>query len=316
MPPLCASAQKRQFDDPDRYQAAIRGGDRLFTILERGTFRADLTDFSVGQVKLQRGREDLPRLAASGVPADKVGILVWPGGGRLPVVRGVQIEPGELVCLGPGMQSHHRTSGPNEFATMMLDASDFSRVAHEQTGREMAIAAGKVIRPPEPLMAGLLSLIRSAIRAGETTPKVLSSPQATNGLEQAFLQSMVACLADADAPRDRVRRGRRAALAKKFEEAVEANLDRPLFIRELSRMLGLSERSLRSLCQEQMGISPQRFLALRRLHLARQALLRGDPRSVTVTAIATGLRIWEFGRFAVTYRSLFGESPSVTLRRH
>jgi hypothetical protein len=50
------------FDDPDRYHAAIRGGDHLLSFLRRGVFRAEVTTAEVGQVMLQRGRENLPRL--------------------------------------------------------------------------------------------------------------------------------------------------------------------------------------------------------------------------------------------------------------
>jgi hypothetical protein len=44
-------------------------------------------------------------------------------------------------------------------------------------------------------------------------------------------------------------------------------------------------------------------------------LLRMDPSNSTVTGIATDHGFWELGRLAVTYRALFGESPSETLRR-
>jgi len=125
----------------------------------------------------------------------------------------------------------------------------------------------------------------------------------------------MACLQQEEPDQQDGTHQRHAALAKKFEEAVEANLDRPLFSRELSHMLGVSERALRRLCQEQMGLSPLRFLALRRLHLARRALLRADHHTDTVTSIATELGMWELGRFAVSYKALFGESPSATLRR-
>jgi hypothetical protein len=44
------------------------------------------------------------------------------------------------------------------------------------------------------------------------------------------------------------------------------------------------------------------------------ALQHGDPPESTVTRIATDHRFWELGRFSVTYRALFGESPSEALR--
>ena len=62
-------------------------------------------------------------------------------------------------------------------------------------------------------------------------------------------------------------------------------------------------------------MSPKRYLWLRRMHLARRALRRADAEGTTVTEIASDYGFWEFGRFSVAYRSLFGESPSTTLRR-
>jgi hypothetical protein len=47
----------------------------------------------------------------------------------------------------------------------------------------------------------------------------------------------------------------------------------------------------------------------------RRALILADPRTMTVTEIAANHGFWELGRFAVTYQQLFGEAPSVTLRR-
>jgi len=51
------------------------------------------------------------------------------------------------------------------------------------------------------------------------------------------------------------------------------------------------------------------------MHLARRALRNADAERTTVTEIASDYGFWEFGRFSVAYRSLFGESPSTALRR-
>jgi len=305
----------RRFLDPDQYQSAIRGGDSLYSVLGRGTFRAELITIEVGRLTLQRGREDLPRLAASGMPSERVGILGWFGDDQLPVVRGVQMHQGRFLCLGPGMQSHHRTFGVNDFVSLILDAGDLTRAAIDTTGRELTVTAGTVVRPPDDLSTWLMSVIDAATRAVRTTPGIFASPLATDALEQALLEPMIMCLMHGDERTETIPRRRRVDIAKKFEAAVEASVASPLLMPDLCRIIGVPQRTLRSVCEEQLSLSPHKFLALRRLHMTREMLLRSDHRSVTVTQIATSYGFWELGRFAVIYRSLFGESPSATLRR-
>jgi transcriptional regulator GlxA family with amidase domain len=58
-----------------------------------------------------------------------------------------------------------------------------------------------------------------------------------------------------------------------------------------------------------------RYLLLRRLNEARSALQRANPSMVSVAEVARNHQFLELGRFAVTYRAIFGESPSATLQR-
>jgi transcriptional regulator GlxA family with amidase domain len=56
-------------------------------------------------------------------------------------------------------------------------------------------------------------------------------------------------------------------------------------------------------------------MLLRRLKRARGALRNADPATASVAEIARSGGFTELGRFAVIYRTAFGESPSTTLRR-
>jgi len=70
---------------------------------------------------------------------------------------------------------------------------------------------------------------------------------------------------------------RHAVVMRRLEELLEANPDRTLYLAELCAATGASDRTLRACCQEHLGMSPMRYLWLRRMHLARRALRVADP---------------------------------------
>ena len=101
----------------------------------------------------------------------------------------------------------------------------------------------------------------------------------------------------------------------RFEDALTAHSGSQLDMPALSSAIGVSERTLRVCCTEFLGVSPTRYMLLRRLNMARSALRRADPARASVKEIARLHQFLEPGRFAVTYRTVFGEMPSSTLRR-
>jgi AraC-like DNA-binding protein len=63
----------------------------------------------------------------------------------------------------------------------------------------------------------------------------------------------------------------------RFEEVLAEHRNRQLHSPELCALIGVSERTLRSCCAEFLGISPSRYMLLRRLQAARIALRDADP---------------------------------------
>ena len=103
----------------------------------------------------------------------------------------------------------------------------------------------------------------------------------------------------------------------KLEEEVKrlaAISHRAVYLHEVCTALNVSAQTLRRCCEEHLGMSPIYYLWLHRMNLARQDLQQRHPQA-TVTAVAMNFGFWHLGRFAGEYRSLFGESPSETLRR-
>ena len=101
----------------------------------------------------------------------------------------------------------------------------------------------------------------------------------------------------------------------RFEDALVAHAHPRLNVPDLCSTIGVPERTLRACCTEFLGMSPTRYHLLRRLNMARSALLRADSETGSVAEIARIYQFQQLGRFAVAYRSVFGEMPSSTLRR-
>lgn len=183
-------------------------------------------------------------------------------------------------------------------------------------GRDLTPPRDTLIVTPPPIAMTKLQRLHAAVgRLAVEAPEIIANPDAAYGLEQALVEAMVGCLGNNEAREDSVAQRQHELIMRRFRRVVEENPDQPLYIPELCKSIGVSERTLRVCCQEQLGVGPKRYLLFRRLHLARRALRAGSSGATTVTDIATRYGFWHFGRFAGEYQSLFGEAPSVTLLR-
>jgi AraC-like DNA-binding protein len=95
-------------------------------------------------------------------------------------------------------------------------------------------------------------------------------------------------------------------------EAADGSMRLPS-IRELCEIANVSERRLRNAFIDVYDCPPLTYLRHRSLNRSRLRLLAGDPRWDSVTNVAMDSGFSHLGRFAASYRQLFGEAPSVTL---
>src|SRR5262249_51555211 len=147
-------------------------------------------------------------------------------------------------------------------------------------------ATSRLLRPAKRNLAQLRRQCAQICRLAETNPKALAHPEVAHGLEQTLTYVLVNCLVAREAPATSPAGARRAAIMARFEELLSEHLDKPLRLACLCAELGAPERSLRDYCQQFLGLSPSRYLLLRRLKDTRIALRNADPAMASVTKIA------------------------------
>ena len=310
------SSVVRTFTDPDAYHAAIRDTHAEGIISGRGKFRAESTTIRLDRLSLQRCEESLPKTAYSAVDPEVLGVIFATSPGQQVHINGLELAPDRMIVFRRGSEGHNRSSGACQWGSIALTHDDAAAAGGTIIGRELlAPPFTHVVKPPPLLLSELMNLHEAAGRLARGAPDILASPEVARAIEQALTRSLVPCLCEGEAIEVGGAHWRHAAALRRLEDFLEANCDRTLYAAELCEAAAVSDRTLRELCHEHLGMGPTRYLWLRRMHMARRTLRRADPATASVTGIATNFGFWELGRFAVAYRSLFGESPSATLRR-
>jgi AraC-like DNA-binding protein len=283
----------------------------------RGEFRARLARIDLHRLWMCRFAEDLPRIMKVR-PSRTRASIIFETGADQPAMRfnGIEISQNEIATIALDWEWYLRSSASCEWGTVSLTPEDLAAASKTITGRELAPPAlAHSLTPMPHALLRIRRLHEAASHLAEITPDILARPEVARAIEQALVEAMVFCLADSPSNDVRNVQRHRSRVMRRLEEALMANPEEPLYMAELAAQVGASYWTLRNCCLEYLGISPKRYLWLRRMNLARRALRNADAERSTVTDIASNYGFWELGRFSVAYRSLFGESPSTALRR-
>ncbi len=303
------------FIDPDDYQASLSQLRIDLLVISQGAFNARLTWATLHHMQLLHSEEDMPRI----VHVSLAPMLVFVGFATRPdppmVWGGVELQTRDIIFQAQGERFHQRTTGPCSWSLVGLAREHLETYCEVLSGKTLSVpVAGRILRPTARDAARLRRLHAQACRLAETRPKVLAHPEVARAIEQGLIHALVTCLV-AKARDDGAARDHRTRIMARFEEVLADHPNRPLHMPELCALIGVTDRTLRSCCAEFLGISPSRYMLLRRLQSVRVALRDADPATASVAEIASGCGFTELGRFAAAYRNAFGESPSTTLRR-
>ncbi len=222
--------------------------------------------------------------------------------------------------FGPNRRTTRAVSetGAHFEANVLLFPADvlranLDRQAFEKTGD--LLESGVTVHSSDALGAPLFKFcdfLSTAIMSGSAA---LGDRRHMQGMEALLIElygEFISRLAEKTGSRKALSAG--ARYVAKAEEYMRANLDEPLTVSEIAAAIGVSPRSLQLAFREMRSAAPREILALMRLHLVHEKL-RSDKSGAGVTDIALECGVVNIGRFASSYREMYGEKPSTTRRR-
>jgi AraC-like DNA-binding protein len=305
----------RTFLELDHYEASLRQAQIEIVIALSPKFTARLTWAELHDLQVLRCEEAFSRVAYVGL-APQLSFVTFPAhSGPLPVWGGTELRPGEIVHHGRGERLHQSTPGSFVWNVIALNRLRFEQYGRALSGKAFSLPQeGEILHPSARDMARLRRLHAQVCRLAETKPRLLAHTEVARAIEQGLIQTLVACLTRASMRADGPIK-RHAMIMIRLEEVLAEHLSEPLHMTRLCGLIGVTERTLRSCCAQFLGMSPIRYVLLRRLSRARVALRYADPDGANVLELVRCFGFAELGRFEAAYLAAFSETPLTTLQR-
>jgi AraC-like DNA-binding protein len=292
-------------------------------------WRANLQGFDADMVQLDAGRLDL---RWDTLPSDEVVIARFRGnralsstlttkpGWRQFVMTflpqqwgGMALPPATLTVFGVGRE--YRQSNTNGHSVGIV-------VREETLARWEPLLLQASNRPPERAVAQVDAHTAAewqnfgrSIFDTPGSPESQGDPMAERLVHRRAWHLLLRSVPFVPSARAAVaRRIGRARLAERVLAYIDQHAVKNPPVAAVAHAVGASPRAIELATQSYLGVTPKEYLLIRRLHCARSLLLTGIG-ILADAALQCGFDTEHWSRFTGQYRKLFGELPSVTLRR-
>lgn len=235
--------------------------------------------------------------------------------------NGRPMRPGTLLAVQPGTEVVFVSEPGYESLFVLLRPEEIeAHLRGRQRGDAFRMPNGaQVLHRDAASVRRFFAWGKRLIDAATRRPALFNDRRETRVAAQVeLLETLLATLGaatDFQAPRSDRMRLAQSRIVKIAEDFALEYVGDHLYLTDLCRATGVSERSLEYAFKEIMGMTPTAYLTRVRLHRVRKALQAATRSSTTVTAEALNQGFWHFGEFSRAYRGCFGELPSETLRR-
>jgi AraC family transcriptional regulator, ethanolamine operon transcriptional activator len=236
-------------------------------------------------------------------------------------MNGLPVRPGMMLAAEPGAEASFVANAGWESITILVPLQDMAaHFAGRRREEEFRLPRGvEILQADADRVRGLFDWGTRLVDTAVRQPSLFNDQnRARIAAQVELLETLLAAIGaarDFEPTRSDRTRQAHSVIVKTVEDFSLSHTGDHLYVTDLCKVAGVSERSLEYAFKETMGLSPMAYLIRLRLHRVRQALLPATQGSTTVSVEALNWGFWHFGDFSRAYRDCFGELPSDTLRR-
>ena len=293
--------------------AAIRGVELEMWQLGRERRDWSIVQAHLNDVVVMSGEMAAPFAAAGAAEDSELSFVLRFAGDRGWTMNGHVMESGEVALLGRSAELTSTAKAPVHWLALQLAPETLYRYSESIAGLGTYSRRGEthLLKPTAQAMNELRCVLAATAAHAARDQDMFATAGAQHALQAQLMHALVLCLGIEPEPlRSNHERVAQQAMAYLRDHEREA-----IYIADLCLATGISERWLREAFHAVYGTSPMRMLRLRRLNQVHRALLSDLPAASSVTEVAMSYGFFDLGRFAASYREIFGESPSATLQK-
>ena len=302
----------------DEYADTVREANLDFLMIDPNQAPWELSWREVGSILLQFGAEGSSNIRHGlSRPDGLLFIVQYEQFADRVIFDGQEVEPYEFASLSSSSHFSAVTFGPHRWMSISLPIGLFGKVAARNGRSDLEwVEREKWLISASPELVECLTkeAVNIAALLDGRAALGLDMPE---GAETSFLNSLIDAVASA---RKKVSLADASAkpsrhIMHKALEYIRCHEWQVLYVNDLARAANVTDRTLRRSFNQQLAVGPTRYLKLRQLNIVRRALRGKLNKAGSVNSIMRQHGVTEFGRFAVEYKNLFGESPSETRKR-
>ena len=303
--------------DPGAMEETIKDCSFEHVQLEPGLFHGDLLAAESASQRMDYGHYNLSLHVRGSMPDRRITLGFVMQSPENTSLNGTIIDGPTLVVLREGEMLDYRLAADTKWMAFQVAGE-----AMEQLGIELSyLPRAPVSQTRLPRLQAMERELHAAIATlaeiSEPSVEGIVAPDQFGRKAFADIMDQFQGILGALAPtslRHSPRRQEDYRLFRRAVDYIDAGLTGELQIGMLCRELDTNWRSLERAFARLLGVTPKRYLQLARLARARRLLVQSRQKGLTVSEVAMACGINHLGRFSQAYRSIYGETPSQTLR--